>query len=86
MIKGCKSLYLVNSLIFNVLCIGTWCNGNTTVFGAVVPGSNPGAPTIFKWGHHIVAIMPALQAGHLVSTTSGSTLKEVAPQRNVFRP
>lgn len=25
--------------------IGAWCNGNTTVFGAVVPGSSPGVPT-----------------------------------------
>lgn len=25
--------------------IGAWCNGNTTVFGAVVPGSNPSVPT-----------------------------------------
>ena len=24
---------------------GLWCNGNTTVFGAVVLGSNPGSPT-----------------------------------------
>lgn len=32
------------------LLIGTWCNGNTTVFGAVVLGSNPGAPTISRRG------------------------------------
>lgn len=25
--------------------IGIWCNGSTTVFGAVGPGSNPGIPT-----------------------------------------
>lgn len=24
---------------------GTWCNGNTTVFGAVILGSNPSIPT-----------------------------------------
>ena len=23
---------------------GAWCNGSTTVFGTVYPGSNPGAP------------------------------------------
>ena len=63
MIKGCKSLYLVNSLIFNVLCIGTWCNGNTTVFGAVVPGSNPGAPTRINGVIVQLARTPALQAG-----------------------
>ena len=27
------------------LKIGTWCNGNTTVFGAVVLSSNLGVPT-----------------------------------------
>ena len=25
--------------------IGTWCNGNTTGFGSVILGSNPGVPT-----------------------------------------
>lgn len=25
--------------------IGLWCNGNTTVFGAVIQGSNPCGPT-----------------------------------------
>jgi hypothetical protein len=25
--------------------IGLWCNGNTTVFGAVVQGSSPCGPT-----------------------------------------
>ena len=26
--------------------IGIWCNGNTTDSGPVIPGSNPGSPTI----------------------------------------
>ena len=26
--------------------IGLWCNGNTTVFGAVVLSSNLGSPTL----------------------------------------
>ena len=26
--------------------IGRWCNGNTTGFGSVIPGSNPSRPTI----------------------------------------
>ena len=25
--------------------IGLWCNGSTTGFGSVCPGSNPGNPT-----------------------------------------
>ena len=25
--------------------LGAWCNGNTTVFGAVILGSNPSVPT-----------------------------------------
>ena len=25
--------------------IGLWCNGSTTGFGSVCPGSNPGSPT-----------------------------------------
>ena len=25
--------------------IGRWCNGNTTGFGSVIPGSNPSRPT-----------------------------------------
>ena len=27
---------------------GRWCNGNTTGFGSVIPGSNPSRPTIFR--------------------------------------
>ena len=27
---------------------GLWCNGNTTVFGAVIRGSNPCGPTILR--------------------------------------
>ena len=35
---------------FSYLCIrkiaiGRWCNGNTTGFGSVIPGSNPSRPT-----------------------------------------
>ena len=29
----------------NSFDIGVWCNGNTTVFGAVIIGSNPITPT-----------------------------------------
>ena len=28
--------------------IGRWCNGNTTGFGSVIPGSNPSRPTTKK--------------------------------------
>ena len=27
---------------------GVWCNGNTTVFGAVIIGSNPITPTLIR--------------------------------------
>ena len=30
------------------LMIGLWCNGSTTGFGSVCPGSNPGSPTLKK--------------------------------------
>ncbi len=38
----------------NYEIIGSWCNGNTTVFGAVIQGSSPCEPTkknptFFKW-------------------------------------
>ena len=29
----------------NYEIIGSWCNGNTTVFGAVIQGSSPCEPT-----------------------------------------
>ena len=29
----------------NSIHTGAWCNGNTTVFGAVIIGSNPIVPT-----------------------------------------
>ena len=28
------------------LMFGLWCNGSTTGFGSVCPGSNPGSPTL----------------------------------------
>ena len=31
--------------------IGLWCNGSTTGFGSVCPGSNPGSPTNKKGGN-----------------------------------
>lgn len=37
------------SVKIGIVFIGLWCNGNTTVFGAVVPGSNPGSPTIIPF-------------------------------------
>lgn len=27
---------------------GLWCNGSTTGFGSVCPGSNPGSPTTIQ--------------------------------------
>ena len=44
--------YLLTEVSINFILveIGAWCNGNTTVFGAVVPGSNPGAPTNLLFG------------------------------------
>ena len=35
---------------FYYLCTrtGRWCNGNTTGFGSVIPGSNPSRPTFFR--------------------------------------
>ena len=36
---------------FYYLCTrnpGRWCNGNTTGFGSVIPGSNPSRPTESK--------------------------------------
>ena len=36
----------VKELNGNVVCfIGLWCNGSTTGFGSVCPGSSPGSPT-----------------------------------------
>ena len=32
----------------HLLIIGRWCNGNTTGFGSVIPGSNPSRPTTKK--------------------------------------
>ena len=44
----------IKTLIFaafseeNTKKFGLWCNGSTTGFGSVCPGSNPGSPTFFK--------------------------------------
>ena len=36
--------------------IGRWCNGNTTGFGSVIPGSNPSRPTTKKRGFYEVSL------------------------------
>lgn len=38
--------------------IGIWCNGNTTDSGPVIPGSNPGIPTITKGNWLLVSWLP----------------------------
>ena len=47
-------IYLEDKIKMHYLCIafrgkhimiGLWCNGSTTGFGSVCPGSNPGSPT-----------------------------------------
>ena len=39
--------------------IGLWCNGSTTGFGSVCPGSNPGSPTnyLLKIKAHQIACL-----------------------------
>lgn len=41
----------------NYEIIGSWCNGNTTVFGAVIQGSSPCEPT---------KKIPLLEAGFFI--------------------
>ena len=47
--KGLKNLcslkFVLNLHSLNGSGIGLWCNGNTTVFGAVFQGSSPCRPT-----------------------------------------
>ena len=38
------------------LMIGLWCNGSTTGFGSVCPGSNPGSPTRKSSTNYIVEL------------------------------
>ena len=39
------SIYLCTAFQKKALKFGLWCNGSTTGFGSVCPGSNPGSPT-----------------------------------------
>jgi hypothetical protein len=41
----CSLKFVLNLHSLNSNGIGLWCNGNTTVFGAVVQGSSPCRPT-----------------------------------------
>lgn len=40
-------LYLYYREFSGLFIIGSWCNGNTTVFGTVIQGSSPCEPTMF---------------------------------------
>ena len=41
-----------------VFDFGIWCNGNTTDSGPVIPGSNPGIPTITKGNWLLINWLP----------------------------
>ena len=41
-------IFVLNLHSLNRKIIGLWCNGNTTVFGAVFLGSSPSRPTSLK--------------------------------------
>ena len=41
-----KKLYLCIAFQGKHIKFGLWCNGSTTGFGSVCPGSNPGSPTM----------------------------------------
>ena len=43
--KNLHNMFFVLNLHPQSNAIGLWCNGNTTVFGAVIQGSNPCGPT-----------------------------------------
>ncbi len=40
-----QMIYLCNVFQGKHIKFGLWCNGSTTGFGSVCPGSNPGSPT-----------------------------------------
>ena len=40
-----KTLASFKKSSYFCIAIGSWCNGNTTGFGSVILGSNPGDPT-----------------------------------------
>ena len=50
----------------SVLIIGGWCNGNTTDFDSVVPGSSPGSSAII-YRVRIVDNTLACEAGNIGS-------------------
>ena len=43
--KNLHNMFFVLNLHPHSNATGLWCNGNTTVFGAVVQGSSPCGPT-----------------------------------------
>lgn len=51
--------------------IGLWCNGSTTGFGSVCPGSNPGSPTLkalkFFFQSFSFYILCAIYSPHSIS-------------------
>ena len=59
---GAKKRYLCTRFLPQPLFLrqktGRWCNGNTTGFGSVIPGSNPSRPTFSK----TLLIMQAVSA------------------------
>ena len=46
-VEVASSSLVCRSKDLNRSMLGLWCNGNTSVFGAEFPGSNPGGPAIF---------------------------------------
>lgn len=60
---------------------GLWCNGSTTGFGSVCPGSNPGSPTTIQ----LIAAKNPLKSQVLVDFLLLFDHVQILDQRNNLR-
>ena len=54
---------------------GLWCNGSTTGFGSVCPGSNPGSPTTIQLIAAKNPLKSQVLVGFFVILKGGETMR-----------
>lgn len=70
-----QMIYLCNVFQGKHIKFGLWCNGSTTGFGSVCPGSNPGSPTEKVLRYNILELFLFLGLVQIDHTFLSSSLR-----------
>ena len=80
-----KKKYLCSEFLRKSIKFGLWCNGSTTGFGSVCPGSNPGNPTDKKAVRYFERLFCYLYAGSYLYSNHVVTLALLSVRKRIQR-